>query len=226
MPRSHKAYKLPNIMSEFITVTEDKFKGKSTYETTKTLNLDGCDYGTLKASLRRLIIMPAEDVLLMDLKIDANNINDWPHMRNGNVIMLVDNETFVLDPVENYFDCETHDGNTTYYESCYYDIGKNLLKKIADSNSFSMKVYGEGWGSEIENTNAFIVYCKLFYNQVYDNAAYVETVNNALAEFQKFNADISSFSKINKDGSNANGGCMGAILLLITLGSALLYAVG
>lgn len=213
-------------MGEFITVTEDKFKGKCTYETTKSLQLDQLDfiYGDIKANLRRLVIMPEGDSLVMDLKLEARNINTWPNLDHGNVIMLVDNETFTLEPVENYHDCDVFEGSTTYKESCYYELSDNLLKKIADSDSFAMKVYGDGWEAEITNVNAFVVYCKLFYNQVYDHSAYTETVNNALAEFQRTNADVSSFSRINKDGSNANGGCMGVILLLITLGSALIYA--
>lgn len=214
-------------MSEFISVTEDKFKGKSTYKTTKSLYLDhhgfGFIYGQLQVILRRLIIMPEDDCVVMDLYLSG--FSSCPNLVHGNVIMLVDNETFTLEPVENYHDCHTFDGQTTFEESCYYELSDNLLKKIADSNSFSMKVYGDGWETEIENVNAFIVYCKLFYNQVYDSSAYVETVNNALAEFQKTTLSISSFSKINKDGSNAKSGCMGIILLLIAFGTALMYAV-
>lgn len=214
-------------MSEFISVTEDKFKGKSTYKTTKSLYLDhnGFVGGILEVKLRRLIIMPEDDCVVMDLNLEAFGISSWPNLKHGNVIMLVDNETFTLEPVENYHDCHTFDGKTTFNESCYYELSDNLLKKIADSNSFSMKVYGDGWETEIENVNAFIVYCKLFYNQVYDSSAYVETVNNALAEFQKTTLSIGSFSKINKDGSNAKSGCMGIILLLIAFGTALMYAV-
>lgn len=210
-------------MSNFVTIDEDKFEKKTTYQNTKHLNIDDTEgiWESCYLNYRRLVIMPDHDSLLMDIEVHSSLGNDWPNLNAGKIIMLIDGETVTIDEVyENWHDCDTHDGTTFYKESVYFELDKKLLKRICDSKSFCMQVYGGNLKGEVENVNAVVVYSKLFYNAVYDNTAYTDVVANALEEFTRSNADMSSFSKIALDGSGANGGCMGMIALMITLTGA------
>lgn len=209
-------------MSNFVTINEDKFEKKATYENSKPLNLYGPSLRewipTSKLKYRRITIMPEQDILVMDIEINTYGIHGgWPNLNQGKIIMLIDGETVTIDDVhENWHD--TNYSGTAYFESCYFVINKELLKRICDSKSFSMQLYAEKGKGEVENVNAVVVYSKLFYNAVYDNSAYTDVVANALGEFTRSDANISTFSKIALDGSGANdGGCMGMLALLITL---------
>lgn len=210
-------------MAEFVTINEDKFKNKTTYENSKHLNLDGSDMwpwtSTRHLNYRRIVVMPDDDMLVMDIYVDSFD-NDWPNLNRGQVILLIDGDTVTLEAHENWHDCNVYDGKTTYKESCYFEMDKDLLKRICDSKSFSMKLYGGNGSGEVSNVNAVVVYSKLFYNTVYDNTAYTDVVEKALGEFTKSNADISNFRDIQLDGSGANGGCMGVLALMITMAGA------
>ena len=222
-------------MAEFVTFTEDKFKNKTSYQNSKTLNLSfDRSHLTLnerllrgwrasaKFNYRRIVIMPDYDSLVMDIELESKA--DWPNLNIGQVILLIDGETITLKPHENWHDCKisTQNGSVSkeYKESHFYEIDKDLLKRICDSKSFSMKIYGGQESDEIENVNAVVVYSKLFYNAVYDKTAYTDVVEKALKEFTRRDADISKFSNIALDGSGANGGCMGLLALLITMAGA------
>jgi len=208
-------------MAEFVSIQEDKFQNKTSYQNTKNLNLDFQSEWIIEAlfNYRRIVVMPDRDELLFDMQVTAW-CTDWPHLNQGQIILMIDGRSVTLSPCENWHDCETHDGKTTYKESCYYIISKDLLKRICDSKSFGMKLYGGNGDAEISNVNAIVVYSKLFYNVVYDSTAYTDVVANALNEFTRSGADLSNFSKISLDGSGANGGCMGVLLLMICMASA------
>lgn len=210
-------------MAEFVSINEDKFEKKITYRTTLGLNIS-CPagiflFGNFHLKLRRLVKMPELDSMLIDVILD-----DCKHkykLSEGKIIIIADDETITL-PAHSNESGYTSDG---FYDSCYYELGRDNLKKICDSNSVSMKVYTGVGAQEIDNVNAFAVYCKLFYNVVYDNTAYTDIVTKALGEFTKSSAEESKFSDIKLDGSGANGGCMGMIALMLTLGGAAIGGV-
>lgn len=208
-------------MSNFVTIKEDKFEKNTTYQNSKGLKLDsdGVIIFLILISYRRIVVMPDLDCLVMDMEISAGG-SGWPNLNNGKIILLIDGEAVTLDePVENWHDSD-YDGKTTHKESCFFEVGKDLLKRICDSKSFEMKIYTDTERTKIKNTNAFVVYSKLFYNAVYDNTAYTDVVANALSEFTRSSAGASYFRGIALDGSGANSGCMGMLALLITLTGA------
>lgn len=215
-------------MANFVTVEEDKFEKETTYTTTKELNL-GANFVNwdLKLELRRIVKMPDQESMLIDINSHGLNEGRWLHLAEGKIIIIADNETITLPANTNY---ARRDSSGNADESCYYKLGKSNLQKICNCKSILMKVYvGNGalgpGGVEVDNANAFAVYCKLFYNAVYDKSAYTDVVANALGEFTKSMADLSNFSNIKLDGSGANGGCMGMIALMLTLGGAAIGGV-
>lgn len=217
-------------MAQFISIEEDKFENKTTYMNTKHLNLEDVGvsgYGWITSgylNYRRVVVMPDHDSLVIDVEVEDFD-DGWPNLSQGKVILLIDGESVTLKPHENWHDCKTFEGQTTYKESCHYGISKDLLKRICDSQSFAMKLCGDGGSAEVKNVNAVVVYSKLFYNAVYDNTAYTDVVANALGEFTRSNADLSKFSKIALDGSGANGGCMGMLLFMISVASAAIGSI-
>lgn len=204
-------------MSNFVTIEEDKFTKRTTYKTAMRLSLEG--FASSYLNYKRIIVMPDHDVLYIDLEDSSCT----------KIIMLIDGDTVVIE--NEYHSPEIYDnrkstgkyvyGSWESHDNTYLLIDKDLLKRICDCKSFNMKIYSFSSGNEVKNVNAFIVFSKLFYNAVYDNTAYTDVVTNALAEFTRPNSDLSHFSKIALDGSNADGsmmeGCMGVFVLLISL---------
>lgn len=204
-------------MANFVTIEEDKFEKKTTYTTTKELSL-GANFVSwdLKLQLRRLVMMPDQDSMLIDISSHGLNNGRWLNLDEGKLIILVDDETIILPAHTNY---ARHDRMGNAEESCYYELEKSNLTRICNCRSISMKVYVDNGGVEVDNSNAFAVYCKLFYNAVYDNTAYTDVAEKALGEFTKQN--YNTFSNIKLDGSDAKeGGCMGMLALMITMAGA------
>jgi hypothetical protein len=202
-------------MDNFITIDEDQFEKKTTYQNSKELDLiiTSGPLCSCNISYRRVVVMPDEDRLVIDLKLDYDGSN-WLNLNSGKIIILVDGEAITLNqPVENYHDCKVYDkGETHYEESCYFEIDKDLLKRICDSKSFGMQIYTNGGRMGVDNVNAIVVYSKLFYNAVYDSTAYTDVVANALEVFKS----NSTIWEIELDGSGAKKGCMGMLILLVT----------
>ena len=206
-------------MSNFVTIDEDKFEKKVTYRATTKLGLDVDLFAhTTNLELRRVVIMPSSDFLVIDINYVGTNGASFLGMRDGKLIVLADNETIVLPAHENHF---YRDALGKPVESCFYELNKEGLQKICNSSSVSAKLYTGSVDFEIKNSNAFAVYCKLFYNAVYDNTAYTDVVQNALAKF-KYSGDSSIFSKIAIDGSSveSSSGCLGMLALLIGMTGA------
>ena len=208
-------------MSNFVTIDEDKFEKKVTYTATTKLGLDVDLFAFHKyLKLRRVVIMPSSDVLVIDIHYLGTNGASFLGMRNGKLIVLADNETIVLPAHENYF-YRNDLGKPN--ESCFYELSKEDFLKICNSSSVSAKLYTGSENFEIKNSNAFAVYCKLFYNAVYDNTAYADVVQNALAEFENAgDSSSSTFSEIAIDGSGvkSSSGCLGMLALLIGMTGA------
>ncbi|MCQ2245405.1 MAG: hypothetical protein MJZ69_01290 [Bacteroidaceae bacterium] len=208
-------------MAEFVSINEDKFQKQTIYNTAKPLIFDMKDmFGwDIKATLCRVVKMPDTDSLVVELK----SSQEKTALGLGDIAIIADDTTINLTAFGNkskreYFNSYDEDG--TNVETCYYELSKENLCKICSCSSFAMKLYSRNGSSEIGNANAFAVYCKLFYNAVYDNTAYTDVVAKALGEFTKGMAHTSKFSDIKLDGSGANGGCMGMIALFITMTGA------
>lgn len=208
-------------MAEFVSINEDKFQKQTVYHTAKPLCFDMKDvFGwDIKATLCRVVKMPDTDSLVVELKSSQKRTA----LGLSDLVIIADDETITLTAFGNkskreYFNSYDQDG--TDVESCYYELSKENLATICNCKSIAMKLYSSNENSKIGNTNAFAVYCKLFYNAVYDNTAYTDVVSKALGEFTKGMADTSKFSDVKLDGSGANGGCMGIIALFITMTGA------
>ena len=213
-------------MAEFVSIEEDKFEKKTTYQTSKGLNLsETCETiiigGDFKLYLRRINVMPDNDTLVFDVHSECDN---WFFLRQGKMIILVDGETIELEPHESYAHT-ANDGVIKCVESDFYCLSKELLEKICRSSSFAMRIYGKNSSIEIANNNAVVVFCKLFYNAVYDGSMYQDVVDNCISQFTDYFGDINKFESINLDGSGAKGGCMGMLALLLTLGGAAIGGV-
>lgn len=211
-------------MSNFVTIDEDKFEKKTTYTTTTMLKLDMDLFGgDVNLQLRRGVIMPSSDFLVIDISWKGRD-GEFLGMKNGKLTIMADNNTIVLPAHENYTKKEyfnSYDHTGTAVESCFYGLSKEDFLKICNCSSVSAKLYTDANNYEINNGNAFAVYCKLFYNAVYDNKAYADVVQNALAEFENA-GNSSTFKEIAIDGSGAkaSSGCLGMLALLIGMTSA------
>lgn len=217
-------------MAGFIKIQEDKFKDRTDYETVRMLPLTGNGNSSwIKnyINIRRVIISPDHDDSLIDIVITDRNSN-WPCLSEGNIIMIVDGEKFILNPIKNWHqnysqssEYKKSDGridivtDNYYKESYYYVLNNDLLQRICNSKSFAMKIYAGSGSLEVTNVNAIVVYFKLFYNAVYDKSAYTDVVANAEESYTSMFASSCSFSDIKLDGTGAGSTVPGILVVII-----------
>lgn len=201
----------------FITSNYDKFKDLTTLRCAYPLIIEN-KFNTVTTLRFRYLKSSSYGFLVLDvLRIGSN----WMFLRSGDLIFNINNsENITLQPHENFSETLEYklsnysksiqvrflDGDDGVHceESVYYEIPDALLKKLCDAQSVDIKISGDktyvAW-----SLNPFILYCQKFYNAVYDNNAYVESVNKRI----KGSGCMAVFGFI--------GAILAAVLLIISI---------
>ena len=165
---------------QFITQSYDKFAEKTTTES-KPKKVKLGDVGSYKFQIGiRHVKSPNFESLLFDVLL---NTKDWLFIRHGKMYIKADVERFEIEAHENYSNVLGHQkiGNSSIdlglEESAYYNIDKNILEKICDSQSLEIRITGEKFCDfEGKNLDNFRLMCKQFYNNFYDSSKYTDSL--------------------------------------------------
>lgn len=213
--------------NDFIKVDYDKFENKRTttmnypylfwapagpWEQGNSLEVrntvsQGIDH--MCAQLRH-ISTPDVDSLLIDI---ISMREGWFFLRDGMFTININNvENIRLEPHDSYAKTGSNPfGMSRCKESCFYRINQDILKKICDADSLDFKVAGKNTSIEV-NANEFIIYARRFYNGLYDENAYLDSLNEA------------------EEKAKSNKGCVVTLLMALSaitsLAACLLFLVG
>lgn len=182
--------------NNYVKVENDKFNNKTVTTMKKPYRLTKTTLGGLYHLTLRHVSAPSHDSLLIDVYYQGF---DWAFLRNGSMIININNvENIELEAHESYSDTMTVGESVECVESDYYEINQEILKKICDAQSVDIKIAGSNT-EKVKEANQFIEYARHFYSDFYDENAYKDS-------------DSSSSSK---------GGCMGAIMIAVSIISSL-----
>ena len=160
-----------NKVNESVSVIYDKFENKTTTKMKNPVSFGG--FGSSFKLMLRHVSMPAGDILVLDINYDGD---DWFFLRQGELIININNvENMVLRPKESYTDTYTSYHDVHCVESDYYELTQEQLKRICDANTIDFKISG-AQEAKIFQANLFIMYAQRFYNAVYDNNAYQDSL--------------------------------------------------
>lgn len=175
---------------QHISVEFDKFAQKTITKTLQgfavgngTISFGGVEsYCKLDAGIRH-IKTPRIDSLLLDVYLDSK---EWLFLRNGKLSIVIDTENINIDCFESYTDTNSfvYQGVT---EVVYYDLSKEILKKICDSVDLSIRVSGDKSYIDINenDTKNFKIMCQQFYNNFYDESLYIESLTKVIRPIEK-----------------------------------------
>lgn len=168
-------------MKKFLKTIGDKFSDKTT-TTTEKLHLKAQFGGLLiSAKLRHLSFADGTATLVLDIdrELKYGGLID---IGNGQIIFNINDSINInIEANENYVDAATiedNNGNKSsfYIESAYYELSQELLAQICEAKTLDIKIEGTD-GDEIVKGDKFLIYCRKFYNQFYDNTKYPEVAN-------------------------------------------------
>lgn len=152
---------------EWVKVDFDEFHDKTT-----TTHIQQIGYDKFNMCLRHIKTKDIESLLL-----DCDFCNkDWFFARDGGIIFNCDQENIKINYHESHTDTESKDSTVYCNEFGYYEIDENILKKICNSRQLKINVSGGHLYvvPKQEWCDQFRLYCRKFYNNIYDQTAYAE----------------------------------------------------
>lgn len=164
--------------NQFIEIIEDKFTDSTIIRMkyANSFSYNPGDGWTPYINGRLTLVKDKNaEVILLILKTTNK---DWLFLREGNVILRIDDkENITLTPHELSSDVE-QDGRCR--EECSYEISKEVLTKLCKAEKIEYKISSKykvvtNENNRSDNAN-FGQYCRRFYNGVYDENAYVESL--------------------------------------------------
>jgi hypothetical protein len=200
--------------NKFIEVEYDKFTNKRETSMDSMTLLEEYDC-YFKINLRH-VSTPRSEGLLIDLYYRGDN---WFFLRNGKLIININNvENISLEPNESFshvMDSYDDEEDGKCEEEDYYEIDREILKKICDAKCVDFQIRGE---AVLEaNGERFIKYSQVFYNGFYDEDAYKEVLEENIDFISPADdGDDDDEESGRKDSTNdaSGNGCMVTLLLM------------
>lgn len=190
--------------NNFLRVEYDKFSNKRVTSMSAITLLEMGLSSYFKINLRH-VSTPETEVLLIDLLYSGW---DWFDLDKGILIINInDIENIELKPHGTYEGGEPD----KCYEDYYYEINKEILKKICDAKSVDFQIQGKR-GKRIEEANGdrFIKYAQIFYNGFYDEELYKEVIDENEDDIER----LLPYSEENE--TESGNSCMVTLLIMCT----------
>lgn len=188
--------------NQYVSVNHDSFKNKTTTESyTLEYKLSARRFSlkeTAVFNLRNVSCPPDTDVTLIDVHfksieshIGTSSFTDalstspgeWAFLRNGELIIQINGvENIRLSVLGEDSDVTSGGIGSIRQSACeelvWYQIDRDILKKICDANSCLMQLSG-GAGCWTLEGDSFVTMAKAFYNGCFDESAYVADLQAA-----------------------------------------------
>lgn len=168
--------------NQFIEVIEDKFSDtmNTVVRMKYSCHLTSLNLETGVQSIwGRLSLVKDNNAELIYLELDTQQ-KSWIFLRDGKMVIRInDNENITLTPRDIYTNVE-EDGRC--HECCSYLLNKEVLTKICKADKVEYEIsskyitFTNEDNKENNEYGDFGKYCRRFYNGVYDENAYVESL--------------------------------------------------
>ena len=158
--------------NKYVIENRDVFENQTIFKFSDEITLRGW-WIIPKFTLKRILTNDSDKLKLI---IEYNGIYDKSLLEKDRFIIRInDNENIELEKPkvtrDKYFD---HHCNKKRYDECYeYEITKEQLQKICESNSMSIRMGGDTCEYKMKD----IYLCRVFYNGVYDSNQYTDAVS-------------------------------------------------
>ena len=173
---------------KFVSVNYDDMEEKTTYawkgyagwETGGTGKL--INWKQIRQVKPRRIVMKDMDSLVLDGHYHSSTNAGWFFLRNGELTINIDSKLhkFKFNETNTDVEVRTTDSGTktTNYEYGYWEFDKKTLKAICEADVVKVRVSGKGtyFDAKEEEIPEFVLLCQRFYNEVYDDTAFVESL--------------------------------------------------
>ena len=158
--------------NQFITEDYDKFSDVTKIRMNNKVKLSSYPY--ICGSLTLVRDKKGESIFLI---LDTRN-RDWIFLRDGKMVLRINNEENVT-LVPNEISTSVNEG--VCREVCGYEMNKDVLFKLCQAEKIEYKISGlNGFTTNEDNAEKehgdLGQYCRRFYNGVYDENAYVESL--------------------------------------------------
>lgn len=190
--------------NQYVSVKHDSFKNKTTTESYElTYKLPARRFSlneTVVLNLRHVSCPPDTDITLIDAHfksvenhIGARSISDalstspgeWAFLRNGELIIQINGvENISLSVLGEDSDVTSGGIGSIHSSACdelvWYQIDKEILKRVCDANTCMMQISGSAGCWTLEG-DSFITMARAFYNGCFDETAYAADIQAAEA---------------------------------------------
>ena len=122
-----------------------------------------------------------------DYNYKITNLFDNMDLDKGHIDFECDGRKFSLNPMEMFNKSEERTADLLWCsETFYYEISKEKIKAVCDSNSIFIKIIGKNFfniqastfrSNEMPNYDKFKLHFQQFYNNIYDSTKYIDSLN-------------------------------------------------
>lgn len=208
-------------IQDFLVQVVDKFNDKTTTTVNVKLALKPNESFCSATIGFRHISMPDGDLLLIDVLVQRLT---WGHFEQGMLTFNINNtKNIKFQPHNQEKFAETIDHTTYVFESNFYEITQEQLKELCDANCLDIQISGKGQSIEMSGQE-FISYCRLFYNQFYDEQLYDSTITDYWPRLRS----SANWNNTKQTASNVFAileGCAGMAALLLTIGAGAIFGI-
>ena len=174
---------------KFVTVNYDDMEEKTTYAWKGYRGWETGGTGGLLVNWKQIchvkprrIVMKDMDSLVLDGMYHSGADKGWFFLRSGELTINLDSKLHKFKFNETNTDVKVRSNDngttTTNKEWGYWSFDKKTLKGICEADTVKVRVSGKGtyFDATEEEIPDLVLRCKRFYNEVYDDTAYVESL--------------------------------------------------
>lgn len=122
-----------------------------------------------------------------DYNYQITNLHERMNLDKGRIDFECDTKKFSLKPMEMFNKTEEEVASLLWcHEVFYYEISKENIQAVCDSNSIFIRIIGKKYfdiqmpaftSNEMSNSDKFKIHFQQFYNNIFDSTKYQDSLN-------------------------------------------------